>query len=1140
MGTSVKKPISEFPELKSRIIQNIDFLGSALLPLSKAVAGNPSPQLNIASPDSSLEIEIESSDRAVFKLRYSIDNDANAENGRLYLEDRFVIDHRSKQQNKFQYSRSVNTTTQNTYWTQLSLRIQKSRIPQKKSSQIFFEKVLRPLLSSLPSTPRSERREIENSQGRNRRSEEVSPILKNPLLGSRQIPLLIKDYGYSNQLVTLKFKGVARVEEPRKNILDRQLRVLPTALALPQDQWMASLTDPIAFVPFVVGTAAYRFTNIFILNLFGDLGFKRDIGLRLLAAALGVAAESTSFETTEHLRHGKSFDDFPQAVFESFKMFSLFHGSGHLWKQITESPFWLHLASWGTFHGVNEWQRSSQGIASDENYILRLFEDAAFYLHAGAASSFSGELIGFPPNLFLPRKISEQTKPIELESKPPHLDIGKIETAPEPVKTRILLRLVNGSMELRAEEKEAEQWSLMKRIDVSRDEMGRFSIGFKNSLFHQDLKVNTTSVKAGEKIYIRSGALIQYHGQLYSFIVQEPGLFEREFQKLAPPVQQRWTNELTEVRSIEELKGFFKKAPLGSWANELGKLEACLEGKASVDTLSPLIQSKVLEIMEVNNIILGEHLPQGFESSFEFGHPLLGASEIEQRYHFYRIATQFRQDIRNAQSTDQILEIIDQLPLMQLEGNTRQEAYKKVDEYRNGKKDLGSLPIDFGIRQRLADLEEFRFYRQHEEGLLRPSYGQDASFARNMKDLDKARDALLLLMRSGSVRASAKTYQGLDLADLVYEVLERGKPLETVPTEESTRRYVKTYMDKVIHTSMILFAPEWRRASNRNYLNGEHFGDASNEEQYLQTRYRFARMLLNEQAGLPIFGEPTQREKGILAVFAKNQLKLRGDIQYADAQAAIREQLENFSASIREGLKGADQEMRALVMETYFGSQQHRIMSDPYKAFEVARFLGEVGFYREVGVTVELSGKRMFTYLSLGDLNSVHPAQSHQYFVLHTHPQKYTNRRGEMMGPAQYSGRTMALDIGDPSLQTLSVLFSGQDVRLFVQHAKDIFVEALREPQLNLSIFYDRKNRIFKNWVQHPQGMSEMKVRLSPTGVPLSVDIEYGVKSEAQGDSQHLQQAEYLRSLAAELRLPVKVSQVNLYLLESQVPFASH
>lgn len=1126
MGPSIKKPIAELPDFKGRLLQNIDFLDGALGVMQNLAGISEPPSLDIGAPDSTVQIEVIDAHHARVKLTYRIDNDSEAENGRAYLIDRFDFDPRDKKWENVSYSRDAEKFSGSIFWEGLASKLRESTKPPPESAQAFFERVIVPF--ELP--------EPEEKKAPPSPYEILKPALPPPVpFGGRSLPPPVPP-------------GPPRAAG---NLLTRQERWAPhLALGQAEDVWLQSAGDAGAFLPFLAGSACFRMGRTLSFGLFSELGLGNYALSGALSAGVGVAMEASAFEAAERLRRGASWENFHKGAWESFKNFGIFHASGHLLQKIQASPAFVHLGSWGVMHGMNEWQRAAGLRPYEGDYPLRLLLDGAFYAHAAASGNLVGAALGVEhPFFFEEGKAAKRRVPKTLIDEPGDEILADsrertvvFEMSPvPPPETRLLLRSTDGTKELRASAVDGGKWSLAPAVELEADSThpGRYIIRVKG-LFSKPLRVNATAVKAGEAIYIDPGALVHYEGSLYYFFAREPGAFEREFHAQELPFQNEWWSKLQDAKGFDQVRQVLGQIQLASAALEAKIFEDCLLGKASVDGLSPLIQSKALEIMEAENALRAPHLPQAFDSMLEDTHAAFGGNHIEQNYHLFGMALRLRAHIEAATSVEEVLEALRVATFRNLEGSLRVEAFDKIDKYRQGKLKLQEVPLDFGLRQRLADLAEFQFYRQHQEGGLRPYHGMDASFDRNWRDLEAEKTALLAGLGSlGRLRGSAKTYVGGEMQELAYEALERGKPLETIPTEGGTRRRVMDYMDKVVSAAQRLFGPEWSRAGNRNLFSGEHFGDPAEPERHLQARYRFARMLLNEKAGLPIFGEPTEKEKGTLVWFAKEKLKVRGDLHYADAQAAIRKHLEAFSVPIREGLRAANQEERALVMEAYFGSQQHRVMSDPYKAFEVARFLGEVGFYREVGVTVELSGKRMHTYLSLGDLNSVHPEKSRQYFVLHTHPEEYLNRQGDVMGSAKYQGRTIVLGQAEVSRDTRNVLFSHQDVRLFVSHARSLFAEAAREPALDLSIFYDRQARVFRNWVQHPFGLAEMRVYLSPAGLPLKVEIDYGVMPEAKGDSRHLAQAAALRrDMAAELKIPVTVTEGNAFLIASRMPFA--
>ena len=1145
MGPPISKAIFQVPELKDHIFQNVDFLKSALGVIVEEKNQGKSVSLDVGAEGSLLQVEVKNAHQAILKLRYVVDNDSNPENGRVYVVDRFYFDPTSKSFESLKYSRKVFTTSEDDFWGDLLQKLEEDseeNPPSPEKLRHFFYQVIVPLEISVPAEeviPLSRKKDFFSSL------QKISEDLQRQSSQDFSRPFLL--FSSHFDYTPLRSQRFSHLLARRENTAS----ILPLQVA--EDQWLDSIKDPTNFLPFLAGSVFFRFGRMLSFDVLSEWGMSGSFA-KIVSSGVGVALEGSAFEAAERIRRGQDWENFGGAALQNVETFALFHASGAFFKNVSQSPWINHLGAWATFHGVNEFQRG-QGLRPLEgDYPLRVFLDAGFYMHAAASGAVVGEMLGPEhPLFFLQRGLKH---PVRLVSKDElsirgYAQIMAFLQLPEP-QTRVILRSVKAKLELAGQSADGNTWNVNHRgyfFSLTRDDRGFLMlqdlrcppyVHLEENPSRFPIRVNAGEVvRPGEVTYLKADDLVNLGKETFFLTLQEPSLFERELYAQTREFKDEWWKRVEAANSLDDIKGILRGMDIPSASEELKVLEDCLQGKVRVDSLSPLFQLKVLTLMDSENKAVAPHLPHGFEPHFEKDHPLYQGHLTEQRYHVFQAAFHLHQQIQNAADVEAILKAVKNYPLPFLEITPRGTMLLLLDGYQRGNYKLSGMPRDFAVRQRLADIEELRFYRQHQNGGFRPNYGLDASFERNCLELDKEKRVILdLLQRLRVVEGSAKTYIFEDLKEIIEEVLERGKPLEMISTESGVRDSVKKYMSEVIAAASKLFSHEWSLNEKQNYFTGEYFGDISNGEQYLQTRYRFARMLLNEKRGLPIFGEPTEREKGTLVWFAKEKLKVQGDIHFADVQWAIRDHLQNFTPTIQEGLRTSNQEERALVMETFFGTQQHRMMSDPYKAFEVARFLGEVGFYREVGVTLEIVDGMLFTNLSLGDLGSVHPEKNSQFFVLHTHPEEYLNQKGQYMGAQQYQGRTIALDVGDTSENTLNVLFSHQDVRLFVRHASEIFAVATREPRLDLSIFYDRQTRVFKNWVQHPYGMAEMKVYLSPTGVAQKVEIQYGVKPEAQGDHRHLFQAIALKAMHAELHIPVQVEEVDIQGLEAQVPYA--
>lgn len=1154
MGTVVSKTFNENPDLKRRILRNLDFFNPLFEELSKHELNGQAITLNYGLPESSYSIELKSPDKAILTFRYPLDSDQNPKNGRVYLEDHFEFNPQDTSlQNAsrkiLSYNRVYVIGSGNSFWRHLAIRLSEKDDSSKADPNLqkFFTEVVSSIEIPVPE--------------KKKQAPDEKVVLPKSLsfMKTKFDPTSKGNFGNRGEAYLPHYSSLRKLSDYEEN----NLELHPIQIA--EDAFLTAITDPSGFLPFLVGSTFFKLGKSLSLMGFFKTGFKIGATAEFASAVLGVGLETFAFEGCARLQ-SKQEGEWSESYFRTLASLGTFRASNVMFSKMARSmevagfhPFGqssasvlMHAGSWSVMHGVNELERSYSLRPNEGDYLTRILLDTGFYLHASASSSVIETMMGPGLHVFVipePQRRIIRGTPTIIDRIIPPAPIFTLMLAPE---IRYFLRSIDGRLEVAGMRNAESEWHLGEYIKLSKDDHDRlmiqdlrYSPSFVPSGSTGDnprrnpLKINSNTVNGGEIIYLRKGALITFAGNNYHFLVQEPGYFEKEFYAQPLAFQTEWWRKISNANSFDAVGSLLEQINIPGAGQEKVELESCLRGQRKLDSLSPLIKGKVIGLMERENNAMALHLPRNFSSLLEQGHPAYSGVSAEQRFHVFQAALRFQEEIQNAKTPEQIVSAARVLPFDYLENISRQNLLGLFERYQRGDAKLSEMPRDFGIRQKLADMEEFKFYRQHQEGDLRPSYGQDASFERNCADLDTAKSDMLTRIKSiAPVKGSAKKYSYQELADIIQEVLERGKPLEMIPTEKSVRSRVKDHMQRVMDVAARLFSQEWRTSHDRNYFTGENFGNASNPEQYLQTRYRFARMLLNEQRGLPIFGEPTEREKGTLVWFVKDKLKARGDIHFADAQWAIRDHLQKFTPQIQEGLRGANQEERALVMETFFGSQQHRMMTDPYKAFELARFLGEVGFYREVGVTLEIVGGKIFTNLSLGDLGSVHPEKSHQFFVLHTHPEEYLNQNGQHMGGIADQGRTIALDVGDASKDTRNVLFSHQDVRLFVRHASEIFSVAAKSPSLDLSIFYNRQTRVFKNWVQHPHGMAEMRVHLSPTGVAQKVEIQYGVKPEAQRNLKHISQANALRSMTSELHIPVEVDEVNINGLEGQLPYA--
>ncbi len=1144
MGPQVLKPISQDSDLKDHIFQNLDFLNPVLDKISSEKLDGKTLSLDVGIDESQIRFESQDSHHASCTLRYVIDGDASPFNGRIYLEDRFDFDPTDKNSHNLVFSRKILPNSSGQESVALADRLDHRLVPLPQYKiRMFYEKVILPFQKSLPPVREEEKEigqgktaiDIFSGSGKSQGATQLYPAFSHVTL--KHLP---------------RFSPLSQGDFSKRNILTRSSRFSSeNVLDQIDNLWSETVKDPFTLASFFVGASSFRVSKFLGLGFLNEFGIASGVSARTFVSLMGVFAEASAFEAMDRLHQGRSFEGFATSALKNTAVFGVFHASGELWKRMGLESVSLHLASVSTFHGVNELQRALGWMPTEMDYSARLLLDLGFYAHATAAGAIAHQLLGPEMPLLLRERvkapnvlgeIDEEEELREVISKRAP-DTEREHKSPVPLpEDSFILRSIHGEHTVEAEKISENEWNLSGFVRVSRDEHGRLTLkdmrtpSRKNAI----LTLNGSRVKMGEVLYLTDRALIKIGDHPYYFFEIKSGLFEQEFYRQEIPAQNREWKNITEAESFDDLKARIRATGFVGADQEVVFVEECLSGKRRLDFLSPLVRAKVMSLMEEANASLKPHLPQGFDVALVDDHPLQGGLRTEQRYHAYRAAVFLRDRIQTAKSVGEMIGLLRRYPLNNLEGSYRDDVVRSLEDFRGEKIDFRMLPKDFGIQQRVSDLEETKYYRQHQMGGFQLDPSVDVVTRTLFGETERIKQNLLGFVRGlGPVRGSGKTYKSTELLDLVHEVLERGKPLEMIPTAQGVRGTVKDYMNHVVSMAEYVDSYRWKMSvsSASNAFTGEKFGSPTQAEQYLQAQYRFARMLMNQRMGLPLFGEPTEREKGILTHFSKRVLHVRGDVHYADAQEAIRDHLQRFSPEVQEGLRKADQETRALVMETFFGISQHRYMFDPYKAFEVANFLGDVGFYRELGVTLEVRGKRIFTNLSLGDLGSVHPEKDNLFFVFHTHPEEYLNHWGQIMGAAAYRGQTMVLDVARTNQDTRNVMFSQQDIRLFKHHAESIFQLARTNPQLDLSIFYDRSTRIFRNWVRHPYGMAEVRVYLNPYGVAEKIEVDYGVKSEAQADTKHLEQADRLRAMSQELHIPVEVLPRPIAQLEQGLPY---
>lgn len=611
-------------------------------------------------------------------------------------------------------------------------------------------------------------------------------------------------------------------------------------------------------------------------------------------------------------------------------------------------------------------------------------------------------------------------------------------------------------------------------------------------------------------------------------------------------------SRISGAKSLSELKKWVRESALPGAQTEFRLLESCLRGETEAQRLAPGLREKALELMGRYARELSQKLPNGLvprlvnEASLQ-----LPPEEI--RYRACREFGTLLDKTAAARNIDQLIEVVEKSPVANPEGIPKADLLQKLKDYRAGTLPLQEMPRGFGLRQKLRDLKEGeidRFYEaEQKDSFPLPA---DPAARQAVSQLDAAEAALFAGLPTSGFQGEWKAFSPVRIVETLHQVLERGKPVETITVEGGLRDKVKDRMENVVNEARRLYPVEWSKvvASKRNFFTGEAFGGSPDDpklrqqEMPLNAVYRFARMLLNEKSGRPIFGMPSFPERKALRDFAVGQLKAPQVKDYADAQAAIRDHFTRLTPEFQRAFQAADPKTRALLVEAFFGSAQHRQMDDPKQAFQLAKFLARSGAYRELGVTVEFDGVATYTNLTLGAYRGLSSETDHMHFVMHTHPEEYLGRDKKMMTgyfkKTPGSAKTLVFDEGRQSPDTRNVMFSEKDAQYFVGEAKYLFGYRQQNPRADISLFYDDSNPqrpVYRNWMQHVHGLAVAEVELDATGNPQTVRVRYARYQKPGLDRSHKWATRSLRDFVANtLHLTPDIREVRPEDVEATMP----
>lgn len=384
------------------------------------------------------------------------------------------------------------------------------------------------------------------------------------------------------------------------------------------------------------------------------------------------------------------------------------------------------------------------------------------------------------------------------------------------------------------------------------------------------------------------------------------------------------------------------------------------------------------------------------------------------------------------------------------------------------------------VRQVVRDLVELEAcqYMAGRRSTIATAF--DREVAKNRTQLDQETASLYAWIGSlGSVCCSELEFQfgPDDLMTTAYEVLGRGRPLKLLPKEEGIRHEVERYMQWVVSMGERLFPDEFAYLwdhGRRNFLSGEQVTKTG-----LEDRYRFVHMLMNVRSGRPLVAQPSGRE--LVSVISLVRRHLQPSVSgYVQALAVLRDHMNRFTPELREAMTQAPPVIRMLAVENYFGPSRYRLVTDPTAAFNLVRFLGEVGFYRELGLTTQFHRESKEHALILGDIKGVVEEETDDIFLIHTHPSV-----------------DQEVDTVHPSLIGVedNALFSGDDISGSIGTGRRIF--QMHQEGVAFPLYlYDPSSRIYTNWLQSNYGAGIIYVQVDAGGQLAGVKIRYAYRPD--------------------------------------------
>ncbi len=644
-------------------------------------------------------------------------------------------------------------------------------------------------------------------------------------------------------------------------------------------------------------------------------------------------------------------------------------------------------------------------------------------------------------------------------------------------------------------------------------------------------------------VSLRSGDVLSFLGQRIG--LQFPGLdsLVPEIARLPLHLQQFLAQQMRQAKSQKEFFSTWAQAPWPNVAPLWERIQQVWRGEVPLVTLPHElgIQNQVGYWMsrQVEEWKRDGFDPRSFRLAPEAGDPRQLPQETE--FHSGRLWGKLREAVASAKTLSDLRYAITASGFESIEGKDMPELARQIGGLEHSNlREVQNLPYAAGIRQRARDLlerESFaRFFGKDDVQTL--AWIQDRSLARDLHVLQQLKlEIRRQVSQQGAVRSGERVYPVEEIHDLLYDVLDRGKPLALLTENLGVRDLARRYQSQAVALAEKLFAREMQVGMDP--FSGEKISSHTPE-----SRFRLALHLLNSHAGWPVRGLPRGGEIQKLAYVVRNFLDASASEYYPDLQEILRRHIDRISPEAVTLLRRATPEDKALILDTYFGNYRRRDLSGE-TAFQVGVLMAQAGLYREVGMTYEIRGNQWLSTLGLGDLGFFSSEKGGDFYLMHSHPEEYLNDGGQIMGEVrggqrydEGGARTMMLGLGENiNADTRNIVFSRGDIRAFAPQAK--YYWDLGYPQkFGDTPLYEAKNRIYKNFVFHPYGASELRFHLSTNGRLEKVVVRYAFQGDKIfKDIGYLGSIDKLKGMQQELGVPFEFEKIPAKTFVENLPF---